>query len=121
VQARAAVRRRPERGEEDEALDAGALGRADHPPRRDAVELLDRPAGLVAGRARQVDDGVHAAHGVAKRRRVGEVAERDLHAHAVGAELLGVAHQATHGHALGDDPPQQGRAHCPGGAGEEQH
>ena len=44
-----------------------------------------------------MDDGVDAAQRVPERRRVGEVAERDLHAHALVAEAALVAHQGAHG------------------------
>ena len=55
------------------------------------------PPRLVADRRRQVDHRVHAAQRVAERGRVGEVAERDLHAHALVAQAARVAHQAAHG------------------------
>ena len=41
----------------------------------------------------------HAAQGVAERGRVGQVAERDLDAHALVAEPARVAHEAAHGRA----------------------
>ena len=66
-------------------FDARPLGGAHEPERRDGVELLDRAAGLVADRRGQVHDRVDAAHRVAERRGVAEVAQRDLHAHALRA------------------------------------
>ena len=61
------------------------------------VQLLDRAARLVADRGGQVHDGVHAAQRVAERRRVGQVAQRDLDPHALVAEAARVAHQARTG------------------------
>ena len=54
------------------------------------------PRGLVADRRGEVHDRVDAAHRVAERRRVGEVAERDLDPHALGAQPARVADQAAH-------------------------
>ena len=68
-----------------------------------------------------MDDRVDAAQGVAERGRVGQVAERDLHAHALGAQSPRVAHQAAHLLAFGDQAAQQRRAHQAGRAGKEQH
>ena len=84
-----------------------------------AFELLDRAARLVADRGRQVDDRVHAAHRVAERRRVGQVAERDLHAHALGPEPARVAHEAADGLARGRQAAQERRADRAGGTREE--
>ena len=39
---------------------------------------------------------MHATQRVAERRRVGQVAERDLHAYALGAQPPGVAYEAAH-------------------------
>ena len=85
----------PRGDEEDEVLDARALGRAQQAPGGHAVDLLDRRVGLVALRGREVDDGPHAAQRVAEGRRVAEVAERDLHADALRAEAPRVADQAA--------------------------
>ena len=63
----------------------------------------------------------HAAHGVAERRRVGQVAEGDLHAHALVAQAPRVAHQTADRLAAGGQPPQQRRADQAGGAGEQDH
>ena len=63
----------------------------------------------------------HAAQRVAERRRVGEVAERDLHAHALGAQPARVAHQAAHRLAGRHEPAQQRAPDEPGGAGQQQH
>ena len=60
------VKRRADRREEDEALDAGPLGGAHEPERGHRVELLDRGPGLVADRGGEVDHGVHAAQRVAE-------------------------------------------------------
>ena len=86
-----------------------------------AVELLDRAARLVADRGGQVHDRVHAAHRVAERRRVGQVAERDLHPHALGAQPPRVAHQAAHRAAFGEQAAQQRGADEAGRAGKQQH
>ena len=110
-----------ERREEDEAARPGALGRAHQPQRGHRVQLLDRGARLVADRRGQVDDGVHAAQRVPERRRVGEVAERDLHAHARVAEPARIAHQAAHRLARGRQAPQKGAADRAAGAGEQDH
>ena len=50
----------------------------------------------------EVHDGADAAQGVAERRRVGEVAEGDLDAHALGPEPARVAHQAADRRPAGD-------------------
>ena len=42
------------------------------------AELLDRTARLIANRRREMHHGAHAAQRVAKRGRIGEVAEGDL-------------------------------------------
>ena len=73
----------------------GGLGGAQQAPGGDAVDLLDRRLRLVALRGGEVDDGLDAAQGVAEGRRVAEVAERDLHPHALRAEPPRVAHQAA--------------------------
>ena len=95
VQAAAVRRRGAERREEHEVLDPGVLGGPHHPPGRDAVELLDRRVRLVAERGGEVDDGAHAAQRVAEGARVGQVAERDLHADPLGAEAARVADEAA--------------------------
>ena len=66
-------------------------------------------------------DGVHAAQRVAEGGRVGEVAERDLHAHALSAQAPGIAHQAADLCAFGHETAQQRGADEAGGAGEKQH
>ena len=101
--------------------DAGALGRAQQAPGGEAVELLERRARLVALGAGEVHDGAHAAQRVAERGRVGEVADGQLHAHALGPEPARVAHQAAHGLAPGHEPAQHGGAEQSGGAGEQEH
>ena len=78
-------------------------------------------AGLVAQGRGQVDHDAHAAQGVAERRRVGEVAEGDLHADAVGPEAARVAHEAADRRARRHEPLQEGPAHEPGGAGQQEH
>ena len=120
-QPRAALRAGAERAEEDEALDTRAPGRVDEPPGGDPAQLLDRALGLVADRRRQVDHGVDAAQRVAERGRVGEVAERDLHAHAILAEPARIAHQAAQRHLRGDQTPAEGASDQAACAGEEQH
>jgi hypothetical protein len=54
-------------------------------------------------------------------RNEGQVAKRDLHAHALRAEPAWVAHEAAHGLAFGDEAAQEGRSDEPGGAGEQEH
>ena len=120
-QARAVLGARAERREEDEALRAGALRGLHHAPRRDAVELLDRAARLVADGSRQVHDRVDAAQRVAKGGRIGEVAERDLHAHALGAQPPRVANEAAHVGSFGHQAAKQRGADEAGRAGKEQH
>ena len=90
-------------------LDAGALGGPQQAPGGDAVDLLDRGAGLVALGGGQVDDGLDAAQGVPEGGRVAEVAERDLHADALRAQAAGIADEAAHGLAAVD----QARAAAP--------
>jgi hypothetical protein len=68
-----------------------------------------------------MDYRVHPAHGVAKRRGVGEVTERDLHAYPLGPQPPWIAHQAAHGFSLGEQTAQQSGAHLPRGAGQQQH
>ena len=69
----------------------------------------------------EVHDGAHAAQRVAKRRRVGEVAERDLHAHAVGTQAARVAHEAADRPARGGQPAQQCAADETRGTGQQEH
>ena len=52
-------------------------------------------------------DRVDAPERVPERGRIGEVAERDLHAHALVAEAARVAHEGTHGLAVRGEPAQQ--------------
>ena len=68
-----------------------------------------------------MDDRVHAAQGVAKGRRVGQVAEGDLHAHALVAQAPRIAHQTANRLAAGGQSPQQRRPDQAGGAGEQDH
>jgi hypothetical protein len=112
---------RPHRREEQEAARAGALGRAHEPQRGHRVELLDRGARLVADRGRQVHHSADAAQGVAKRRRVGQVPQRDLHPHALLAEPARVANEAAHRLARGDQAAQQRRPDRARGPREQDH
>ena len=66
-------------------------------------------------------DGPHAAQRIAKRRGIGEVAERYLDAHALGAQPPRVAHQTAHLLVFREQPAQERRADEAGGAGEQQH
>ena len=66
-------------------------------------------------------DRVDAAERIAKRGRVREVAERDLHAHALVAEAARVAHERAHGLAVRREPAQQGGSHGAGGTREQDH
>ena len=86
-----------------------------------SVELLDRRPRLIADRGRQVDDRVDAAQRVAKRGRVGEVAQRDLHPHALIAEPARVAHEAAHRLPGERQAAEQGGADRAGRAGEQHH
>src|SRR4029077_6017531 len=121
VKARAVVCGSVECREEHEPSHARALCGPHDAPGGDPVELLDRAVRLIANRRRQVHDRVHPPQRIAKRRRIGEVAERDLHAHAQRPQPARVAHQAAHVHPVIHEPAQQRRAHLPGGSGEEQH
>ena len=53
--------------------------------------------------------------------RVGEVAQGDLHPHALLAQAARVAHEAAHRLAGGDQAAQQRRADRAGGAREQDH
>ena len=90
----------PDRAEEEEALGPGGLGVAQQPGRRDAVELLDAARRLVADGRRQVDHLARAAHELPQRRRVGQVAQRDLDPHPIRPQPPRIAHQDPHGLAL---------------------
>jgi len=76
---------------------------------------------LIANRRGEMHDGVNAAQRVAEGGRIGEVAESDLHAHALSAQAARVAHQAAHLSAFGDETTQHGGANETCGAGEQQH
>ena len=77
------------RGEEDEALDAGALGGAQQTQGPESVHLLDAARRLIADRRGEVDHGVGAAERVAKRVRVAEIAERELDPNPCGPSRRG--------------------------------
>ena len=66
-------------------------------------------------------DGVDATKRIAKRGRVRQVAERDLHAHALVAEAAWVAHEGAHRPAVGREPAQQGGSDGAGGTREQDH
>ena len=66
-------------------------------------------------------DRLDAAQGVAEGGRVREVAERDLHAHALLAQPARVAHQRAHRAAVGGQPAQQSGADGPRGPREQDH
>ena len=68
-----------------------------------------------------MDHHARPAQRLAEGARVGEVADRDLHPHALGAEPAGVADQAADGLAARRQAAQQRGADEPRGAGEEQH
>jgi len=120
VDAQRVLRRGAERRHEQEALDPGALGGAQQPPGREAVELLETGGGLVAPGAGQVDDRAHAAQRVAERAGVGEVSERDLDAHPRGTEPAWIADEAADRLAR-RDARQQRRADLSRGACQQQH
>ena len=115
------VRGGAERREEHEMLDPGVLGRPQQPPGRHARQLLDRRVGLVAVRGREVDDRPHAAHRLAQRPRVGQVADGDLDAHPLGPEAARIADQAADRLAARREAPQERGADEARGAGKEQH
>jgi hypothetical protein len=102
------VEARADRREEHEPLRAGTLGGAHQPQRGDRVQLLDRRARLVADRRGEVHDRVDPAQRVAKRRRVGQVPQRDLHAHPLGSQPSRIPHEAAHPLPRGDEAPQHG-------------
>ena len=68
-----------------------------------------------------MDDRPRAAHRLAQRPRVGQVADRDLDAHALGPEPPRVADQAADRLAARRQAPQERGADEARGAGEEQH
>ena len=115
------LRHRAQRAEEDEAIDAGALGGPEQAPGGEAVELLQPGRRLVAPGAREVHDRPHAAQRMAERRRIREVAERDLDAHARRSQAARIADQAAHGLAARGEPRKQGRSDPSGRAGEQEH
>ena len=53
-------------------------------------------------------DRVDAPQCVAERGWIGEVTERDLHAHALGTQPAGIAHQAAHLRPFGHERAQHG-------------
>ena len=53
--------------------------------------------------------------------RVGQIADRDLHADPVGPQPAGVADQAAHGLRARHEAAEQGGADEPGRTGEQQH
>ena len=61
------------------------------------------------------------AHQLAQRDRVREVPERDLHPHAVGPEPARIPHQDPDLLALGQQAPQQRRAHHARGSRQNDH
>ena len=77
--------------------------------------------GAVAQGGGEVDHGLDAAHRVAERAGVGEIAERDLNADPLLAEAARISDQAADGRAAGRQPPQQGHSDRPGRAGQQQH
>ena len=69
-----------------------------------------------------MDDRVHAAQRVAEGLRLGEVAERDLHAHALGRPAAaGSRTRQRTGSPRAVSRAQQGTADGAGGAGEQEH
>ena len=68
-----------------------------------------------------MNNRVNAAQRVAEGGRVGEVAESDLHAHALRTKPPGVAHEAAHLGAFRHETTEYGGAHETCSAGEEQH
>ena len=88
---------RAHRGEEDEALDAGALGGAQQAQRAEPIHFLDPARRLIADRRGEVDHRVGAAQRMAKRVRVAEIAERELDPNPVRPEQARIAHEGAHG------------------------
>jgi hypothetical protein len=118
------VQRRADRREEDEPFHPRALGRSHQAQRPKRVHLFDRRALalLVADRRGQVHHRLHPAQRMAKGRRVGKVAERDLHPHAVRAEPPRVAHhRADRMAVVGDEPVEERGPDGPGGACDQYH
>ena len=66
-------------------------------------------------------DRVDAAHGVAKRGRVREIAERDLHPHPLRSQSPGVAHEAANGLAVPEQARKKRAPHESRGAGQQDH
>jgi hypothetical protein len=68
-----------------------------------------------------VDDRARTTHELTQRNGVGEVAERDLHPHAVGAEAARIPHQHPHRLSLGQQAPEQSRSHEARGSSQNDH
>jgi NAD-dependent dihydropyrimidine dehydrogenase PreA subunit len=68
-----------------------------------------------------VDDRVDTAHRVAERRRIGQIAERDLHVHALRSQTSRVAHKAANRHGVLGQAAQQSPADKPAGTGQQDH
>ena len=87
------------RREEDEALDARALGGPQQPAVARPFSSSTARVGLVADRGGQMDDGVDAAQRLALEVAVAEprqVAEGDLHVDAMAAQAARIANEGTH-------------------------
>ena len=68
-----------------------------------------------------MDDGGDPAHGVAKRRRIGEIAQGDLDADALLTEPARIPDQAANGLAVRDEASQNGGSDQSRGAGQQDH
>ena len=62
-----------------------------------------------------------AAQRVPPRRRVGQIADRELHADALGAQPARIAHEAAHGHCRRGEATQHGRSDQSGGTRQQKH
>src|SRR3982074_2085731 len=68
-----------------------------------------------------MDHGVDATQRVPEGEMIAEIAERDLHSDALGAEPPRVANEATNGRSGGRQPPEQGQSDRAGGARQQKH
>ena len=68
-----------------------------------------------------MDHGVDVPQGMAERKVVGEIAEGDLDAYALGAQAPRVPDQAPDRHPRGGEASQQRQADGSGGAGQQKH
>ena len=77
--------------------------------------------GWSRSRRRQVHDDAHAAQRMPPRRRIGQVADRELHAHALGAQPPRIAHEAAHRLTARREATQHGGSDQSGGTRQQKH